>query len=87
MSRNWIDLAYIVAAVLFSKTFNRPTVAKMTLNRTEQREVDTLHRRCTTVAQRAIALSLLYLLVLWISSVPGAGVILLAKRNFSSQVS
>lgn len=36
-------------------------------------------------AQRAIALSLLYLLVLWIASVPGAGVILLPKKNLSRQ--
>jgi hypothetical protein len=38
-------------------------------------------------AQRAIALSLLYLLVLWIASAPGAGVILLAKKNLTGQVS
>jgi glycosyltransferase 2 family protein len=38
-------------------------------------------------AQRAIALSLLYLFVLWIASVPGAGAILLPKKNLSRQVS
>lgn len=35
--------------------------------------------------QRAIALSLLYLLVLWIASAPGAGVMLLAKKNIVHQ--